>query len=42
MKYLGGDYDYQTPKIEGSNVIKLFGGIDYKTEEIVSKIISWR
>jgi nucleoside-diphosphate-sugar epimerase len=37
-----GDYDYQTPKIEDSNTIKLFGGTDYKIEDIISKVLSWR
>jgi dTDP-4-dehydrorhamnose reductase len=37
-----GNYNYKTPKIDGSNAVKLFGGNEYKIEDIVSKVLSWK
>jgi nucleoside-diphosphate-sugar epimerase len=37
-----GDYNYKTPKIDDSNIIKLFGLTEYKIEDIVSNVLSWK
>jgi hypothetical protein len=36
-----GNYKYQTPKIKESNAIKLFKGMEYDLEGLISKIYSW-
>jgi hypothetical protein len=36
-----GRFEYQTPKIEGSNTVKFFGGVENNISDLISTVLSW-